>query len=43
MDFRPDYFQLHVVDKFDGVRQLGNEVDYICRDEGKIFELIGGK
>jgi glycosyltransferase involved in cell wall biosynthesis len=43
MDFRPEFFKLHVIDKFDGVRQLGNEVDYICRDESKIFTLIGGK
>jgi glycosyltransferase involved in cell wall biosynthesis len=43
VNFRPEHFKMNVMDKFDGVRQLGNEVDYICRDEGKIFELIGGQ
>lgn len=43
VNFRPEHFKLNIVNKFDGVRQLGNEVDYICRDEGKIFEMIDGK
>lgn len=43
VNFSPEAFRLDVLDKFNGVRQLGNEVDYICRDESRILSIIGGK
>jgi hypothetical protein len=41
VDFGSESFRQDVLNKFSGVRQLGNEVDYICRDESEIVSVAG--
>ncbi len=37
VDFSSELFRRDIFGKFGGVRQLGHEVDYICRDEGGVL------
>lgn len=43
VDFSSELFRQNVVYKVGGVRQMGNQADYICRDGASIVSCVGNK